>query len=413
MAQGIGVLVMPVLTRLYSPADFALQSLFLQLAAFAVVLLTWRYEYFVQLPKEDSDADSLVILVLCMGIGGAAIATPVIWLFQRTLAYWIGEPALAIWLVFVPATASLMGFSIAMQHFAQRYGQYREASLSELAHKVSYVGTALAGYWILPGPAGLMLTAAASSIGRIVWLSRHWGGRASPGRHLFDVFRSPERKGFKSLRRVAATYFHLSGSMIVSHLLMSCTAIIPSIYIARAYGTEHLGQFALSVSTIYLPSGLIGNAIGQVYYQRAAETWAAGRSFASLWRTTAWRLLLFGLPIYTILALVSPLVYPFIFGARWLDAGKYASLISISAFFSFISSPLDRACLVVGAWKYIPLWHAARTLSTGFVVWLSWSNNWGIRLFVIALVIQMSVLYLIDYWAEYRFALRRSSECAA
>ena len=413
MAQAIGIAAMPLLTRLYSPQDFALQSLFLQVIGFAVVLVTWRYEYFVQLPKEHADAVALLLLVAGMGAGGALVATLLIWGFQQTIADLLGVPALASWLVLVPATAALMCLSIGMQNFVQRQGLYRQSSLSELANKASYVGTALAGYWIFIAPAGLILATAASALGKILWLSRTLGTDAGKSGAFANFRGQLKARAPYSLRRVARVYFRLSGSVVASHLLMSCTAIIPSVFIVRAYGTESLGQFALAASTIYLPSGLIGNAIGQVYYQRAAESWAAGRSFADLWRSTAKRLVLVGLPIYATLALVSPWVYPFVFGPVWVDAGVYAAAMAVSAFFSFISTPLDRGCLVVGAWLYIPIWHAARALSTALVAWLAWFNSWNIHVFVVVLVAQMSILFLIDYWAEYRFALRRSPEIPA
>jgi len=404
VAQGIAVVAMPLLTRLYTPTDFALQNLFLQILGFAVVLLTCRFEYFVQLPKQESDATGLLLLVLSMGIAGSAVATPLFWIFRHTLATWIGAPTLTAWLSLVPLTAALMSFSIAVQNFAQRRGQYRLSSSSEIVNKASFVGTALAGFWAFKAPAGLMLASAAGAFGKIVWLTRVPRSGSSARLHLGGLFDQLGTEKFASVRRAAASYSHLSGSVVISHLLLACTTLIPSIFIVRAYGSESLGQFALASTTLFLPAGLIGNAIGQVYYQRAAARRAERKDFGDLWRATARRLLMVGIPVYGLLALLSRWAYPFIFGHSWLDAGRFASVLSISAFFSFITSPLDRGCLVVGAWAYIPLWHAARVLSTGAVAWVAWRNGWNVNSFVVALVAQMSILYLVDYWAEHRFA---------
>ncbi len=409
MAQAIGVVAMPFLTRLYSPTDFALQNLFLQVMGFAVALLTWRYEYFVQLPKEDIYATRLLRLVLCLGTLGSVLTTPILWLFQDTLADWLGVPMLKTWLVFVPFTAALISFSIAIQNFAQRQGQYRHSSLSELANKGTYVGTALAGYWIFPTPAGLIMSTGLGAISKIIWLSRLWTNEPVIENRRLNILPCLDTKKTGSMRLIARIYFRLSGSMVVSHLLLSCTAIIPSLFIARAYGNENLGQFALVASTIYLPSGLIGSAIGQVYYQRAAERRSTGKSFGDLWYVTAKKLIFVGLPIYTILAIISPWVYPFIFGASWVDAGRYASLMAIGAFFSFTTSPLDRGCLVVDAWWYVLGWHFSRALTTALVAWLAWVYSWNIYIFLTALIIQMSLMYLIDYWMNWRFSLLASA----
>jgi len=412
LAQLIGVAGMPLLTRLYTPDHFALQNLFVQVVAFSVVLSTWRYEFFVQLPPRQPEADRLLGLVLLLAVASSVVATPLVWWFQAPLARWLGAPLLAPWLVLVPITAALTSVSVGMQNFVQRQERFRTSSLSEVANKSAYVGVAIGGHWSLPGASGLMLATAASALGKIGWL---WSTERplwpSAGRGvLLRAWRGLGRSG--GLRTMARQYWRLSGSMVVSHLLMSCTAIIPTLFIARVYGTASLGQFALATMTIYLPAGLIGNAIGQVYYQRAAAQWAAGRAFGDLWRATAKRLVLIALPVYVALFLVAPWVYPILFGAPWKEAGGHASLLAIGAFFSLISSPLDRACLVVGAWLYIPLWHAARAVSTGLVAWWAWRAGWTLQEFVPALVVQMSLLFLIDYAAQYRFARRHPPRAA-
>ena len=110
------------------------------------------------------------------------------------------------------------------------------------------------------------------------------------------------------------------------------------------------------------------------------------------------------------MALTSRWVYPLVFGDAWKDAGFYAVPLAVSSFLSFVTSPLDRACLVVNAWWYVPLWHTARAVSTGFIVWLAWFNEWSFQIFLFLLVVQMSTMYLIDYWAEWRFALQHGME---
>jgi teichuronic acid exporter len=406
IAQIIAVLAMPVLTRLYSPEDFAIQNLFLQLIGFFVVLLTWRYEYFIQLPKKENESVELLVLVLCLGMVGVAISIPLVWLFQDNLANWMGFPMLKTWLVFVPLTAALISFSIAFQHLTQRNGLYRHSSLAEVVNKGTYVSTAIGGYFLLPGPAGLLLSTALGAVGKIIWLSRILWIRLNVKKEYINSFEKLKIIKIKSLVSIANTYSRLSGSMVVSHILLSCTSIIPSIFISRFYDNESLGQFALVSSTIYLPSGLIGGAIGQVYYQRAAESWSTGKCFSDLWRTSAKQLIFIGVPIYTVLGIISPWVYPFIFGELWSDAGRYASLMAIVAFFSFATVPLDRGCLVVGAWWYLLVWHTSRALTTVLVVWLAWQNNWDIFHFLIGLVVQMSLMYLVDYWMNWRFASR-------
>ncbi|MGN1239473.1 MAG: oligosaccharide flippase family protein, partial [Paludibacteraceae bacterium] len=50
IAQAIGLLVYPILTRLYSPEDFGLLNLFLSIGGVLVLLSTAEYQYAIVLP---------------------------------------------------------------------------------------------------------------------------------------------------------------------------------------------------------------------------------------------------------------------------------------------------------------------------------------------------------------------------
>ncbi len=55
-AQGIGYAIAPILTRLYSPAEFGELALFMRITGFISAVATLRYELAIPLPKEDKDA---------------------------------------------------------------------------------------------------------------------------------------------------------------------------------------------------------------------------------------------------------------------------------------------------------------------------------------------------------------------
>lgn len=409
VAQVVGLLGLPLLTRLYTPQDFGVQNLFILAVGFASGLMTWRYEYFIQLPKDSSEAKCLLHLVFLLGIVTLFISTPVVWVFDDQLAVWLGNPELSTWLVFVPATALLVSYAVAVQHSVQRRGNYRRSGLSELAGKSAYIGCGATGGAAVSGPLGLIAAPAASAIGKIFFLlaiDKKWG----KFRKIWVKGLYLDLPDYVGVLRLARRYERLAGSLVFSALLSTCTGAIPAIYIAHAYGGSVLGQFALVTSTIYLPAGLIGTAIGQVYYQRAAECHANNKSFFDLWSNTAKRLIGFGVPVYISVAVVSTWAYPFVFGGAWADAGKYGAWMAIAAFFSFISGPLDRTSLVVGVWWYLPIWHIARFITTGGVVFASWLYTWSFDGFLILLVVQIASMYLIDFFAERRFALQKQMD---
>jgi O-antigen/teichoic acid export membrane protein len=398
-AQALSVAMIPVLTRLYAPADFASLNIFTQFVAGAAVLVTWRYEYAIQLPRDDVRAHAVLRLVLALALIGSLLMTPLAFWLAPHAAAWLGEPGLAVGLPLVPLTAALTSASLAVQHVSQRQLRYRRAGAAEVAGKLAYFATALIGRLWSSGGMGLLLAVGAGAVGKTAFLleSRKDGpAQRSSARHTWH----------RLVRRMARRYLRLSLSWVASHLLFTVTGLLPTLYIARTYGAATLGQYALVLSTTYLPSSFVGAAIGQVYYQRAAALWSQGAGFGELWRQTTSRLVRLGLPVYLGLAALSPWLYPLLFGQQWKPAGLYSSIMCISSFFAFLTTPLDRSCIVVGAWRYVPLWHLLRLASTAAVIALAWYADWPVLVFLFALSLQMTAMYLVDMAAERRFSMR-------
>lgn len=73
VAQVISVLISPVLSRIYSPEDYGLLAVFLSVLNMFAVVLCFRYELAIVLPKDESDAINLVKLCLMISSGFALI----------------------------------------------------------------------------------------------------------------------------------------------------------------------------------------------------------------------------------------------------------------------------------------------------------------------------------------------------
>ena len=56
IAQALGLLIYPILTRLYSPDDFGLLSLFMSIGGILVLLATWEWYNAIVLPKKEEEA---------------------------------------------------------------------------------------------------------------------------------------------------------------------------------------------------------------------------------------------------------------------------------------------------------------------------------------------------------------------
>ena len=399
IAQIIGVLGIPLLTRLYTPEDFALQTLFIQIVTLTAILISLRYEALIQLPKSDKEAREMHLLILVLGAFLAVLATLFLWRFGTEIGGLLGNPLIASWLPLAPLSALMISWSVSSQNILQRQGNFKKSGISEILAKAAYVGSGTFSSFFGAGQVGLLLTTASGALGKLLFLERGsiFAIREIKIRHFVGRVAIAFRRTFRN-------YGRLSASLVASGLLTTYSTAAPIIAISHLYGQEALGHLSLVTMTLYLPAGLIGAAIGQVYYQRAAAAWSNNEEIYNLWKTTSKKLALLGSPLYIMAAVLAPVGYPLIFGSDWEKAGEIAILMSLPACISLISSPTDRTCLIIGAWWYPITWHAFRAVTASLLVFAAKAYDWPFDTFVIGLALQLTACYLVDLLAEFYFS---------
>ncbi|WP_060508945.1 lipopolysaccharide biosynthesis protein [Pseudomonas sp. NBRC 111124] len=383
IAQIVGVLGIPLLSRLYAPQEFAVQNIFLQLVMFFAGIMTWRYEYFFQMLKDDQQARWLFSGIIKLGIVTGFVLTVALYAFSAQIAQLLSLEQGVNLLVVAPLSALLVSLALAFQHNAQRSGAYKISALSEVFGKSAYVasGALLAAVTT----SGLLFTTLFSALGKIGALLPY-----SNNLIFGSCARAPDA--------VSPLKKHASGAnaLVLSHILVTVSSAAPIFYISAMYGTEILGQFSMVMATIFLPSGLVGAAIGQVFYQRAALHAEDPHVLKGLWLMTLRKLALFGMPIYLCAGVLSPWIYPFVLGGQWHDAGLYAQVLMVAALSAFVSTPLDRVSLVLRYNWYLPSLHVFRLMATGILLSLAIHMVLDFKNFLLFYVVQMSAVYLLD-----------------
>ncbi len=395
-SQLVVFLGLPLLSRVYTPSDFAVQNLFIQLLGFASLLISWRYEYLVVLPENREKAQALKHLVLFLSTVGLIIGFPLIWIWRTTICQFLGASDLISYLPLLVPFGALSSLSILYQNSAQREEQFELSSIADVLSKIVYIITASLGAWIVWGAWGLILAQFISIFSKSIWIMAFLKERQFKKNAISLLS--------KDMFSVCYEYRKLAVSISTSHFLMALYAGLPSFFIVSNYGNEVFGQYAMVLSTLFIPTYLIGSSLGQVFYQRAAANRAAKKNFLSLWNKTISFLLIIGIPTYILIWLLAETLYPVILGPNWVSTGVFAKILVPAALMSFLSLPFERGCLVVGAWKYPLVWHLFRTLSVGVLILLAYYYSWPIKKFIMGLNFQMLLCYLIDFVFERFYA---------
>lgn len=131
-AQILLVLVAPILTRLYSPADYGTFSLFSSISIIIGNVVCLRYEGAIVLPQDDEDAVNVlaICIVICACI--ATFVFIIIAFFHESIADLLNAPVLEFWLWFIPISTIVLGLFMALNYWSTRRKQFKRLAMRQV-----------------------------------------------------------------------------------------------------------------------------------------------------------------------------------------------------------------------------------------------------------------------------------------
>ncbi len=367
----LSIAAAPVVSRLYSPRDVGEFALFTALAGMVTPLFTLRYESAIVLSKSEEESarvfgmtQRLAILVLA-AVSTAVFITPEA-LFRRA-----GYGSLYPWRTAAVFAGYLTAMIITLTACHNRAKGYGNMSKAKMLQNGAYAALVVTLGW-LGLRHGQMLATLASGIMTGVWLKRAW---SSP------VAKFGWREGWEA----AKTHANAPCFLFPATTLDTFTKQLPVFLITSWFSTELAGNFSVAWRMVFLPVGLMGGAVGQVFFQRFAQAWPdrreARRLLFKTWRTLA----LAAVAPCVLMVFFAPPVFQWALGEKWRQAGTFAALIAPMTLFVFLSSPTSSALVVLGMQKYSLLFGVMTLFYRPACLWVGWHlHNLSIGLLLLS-----------------------------
>lgn len=388
MAQVITVCAMPVVTRLYTPAQLGIASLFLSFFGFWAATLSLRYEYALLIAQDDRESHVVHRLGLFLVLGMSVLALAVLfWLRNANL---LGFGLLPGWAPFASAPI-LAGYGIFMVYraWALRAGLVKEITRASIARAgASSVTQILLGFFSAGVP-GLFAAQFAASWAAMLRLASAVGMHFLPSK--------PPHVGIDELRAVARRYAKFPMFEAPSTWVDQLGILLPVPMIASLHGAAAAGWYGLARMIIGIPNAQIGNAVADVFQMEIASAVIANDASRarSLFHQLARKLALAGLLPFALLSASAIWLVPWIFGAGWRDAGVAAALTAPWLYVALIVSPLSRLLSVLQAQELKLVYDIAAVvfLAAAFVV--AKSEHYSFAETVAALSVAQIAGYLV------------------
>lgn len=358
IGHAITAAAMPILTRIYTPADFSIAQLFASLVAIFVAVACLRFDMAIPLPADRREGFGLLFLSLVMIL---CVSTAIAAFLFLAPPHWLdllNNPGLLPYLDLVPVAVAFGGGYQAMQMWFVREKRFQNIASSRIqqssAMAVGQIGLGAVGVIPFGLIAGQLLNHGVGFAGLFIRTSRGFLDRGL-------------RPTLGEVRALAASYSRFPRYSVWEALANAASLNLPLLIIGAFASGPEVGYLMLAWFLLQVPMALVGNAVGQVYLSAAPEADRRGE----LGEYT--RLMIRGLARAAIIpiigtALVSPLLFSYVFGPGWERAGWLVTWMAPWCFFQLLASPVSGA-LHVRQRQRLAMWLqlAGLTLRVGAV----------------------------------------------
>lgn len=332
LARLIALVSVPILARLYSPAEHGVLAIFTSLITILAPILSLRYSLVVPLPRRDGTALNAFMLSFWLNVILAVILALVLWGCGPWLLGNLSMDPLQPWWYLIVLGAYVASTYELFTMWATRKQNYGLIARTKVTQSAFGEAIKIAMGLLDFRQIGLL-------IGYIV---SQGAGIGTMWRGFHQDYRACRRQlSGRRMWQIAKSYAGFPGYRLTSQLLLAFSVQAPLIFMAALYGPSLTGQLGLAMMALSLPISLVGQAIGQAFYGEIARL--PPRSGAKIERLTVdvqKRLFMAGLPFSVALYFFAEPMFSIILGRDWQIAGRYAEYLAPFVLMQLVSAPL-------------------------------------------------------------------------
>jgi O-antigen/teichoic acid export membrane protein len=396
ISQIIPVACAPILSRIYQPQDFGVLALYMSIVMIAGVAATGRYEQSIILPENDNDSLNIVALSITLSAIVSTILFVLIKSFEKPVAGFYDNSKLLEWIYLIPLSVFLASVYQSCYYWFNRSKEYKLITISRIINSFVLIGSQLALCKITSN--GLIFGYIIGQFSSVIFLTWKMLQRAS---HIQE----PLSISYKNILKQAVRYIKFPKFLLVGHVLNTVSGNMPIFLLSSFFGGNISGFYSLTSRVIGLPMSLIGIATADVFRERASKDFLNYGHCDAIFVKTFKSLFLISLLPSAIFFLVSPSIFPILFGAEWATAGNYARLLTPMFLCQIVTTPLCSMFMIAEkqeldlAWQIVRMIFAVASICIGYYQFHDGSSS------IFLFSISFSILYSASGVMAYKFSL--------
>jgi len=399
LSQVLPILFFPILSRLYTPADYGVLGLFMSISMLLMVVSNLQLNYAILIPKEDNEALSILHAGLHIIIFFTVFSLVIVITLGDLISSLLSSSELKVWLCLLPATVLFSGANIQFSTWFNRTAQFKIISSSRIITSVVTIAGSLALSFFIDGPGGLVISYLFGNLSSFAVLICSFKKNNS----LFIL-------SFDEIKKIVGVHRNFPLYTLPTELISNFAQQLPMFIFSMYSGVQSVGWFSRSRQILGLPINYISSSISEVYKQKASDAYRNNPSaLRPLFLKTFGYLFIFSVLPFVIIIIFSPLLFAFFFGENWRQAGIFTQCLALMYFFKFVISPLTFNFYIFSKQRLDLILHVVIIIVTSVSLYIGFyffrTDTYALILFSIS----YSIIYMVYGIISYRLTHLSSS----
>lgn len=328
VGQAVGVVVVPALSRLCSPAEFGVLAIYTSLTTLCAVVGSFGYHQAIPIPEDDDTAANVLAVALVAVVSTGIVCALAAFCLRNHVDAWTQTSGFSNYLWLVPlGLIGQAGYDTLMQ-WAIRKKAFAAIARTSVTRSLSQSLVQLLGGFVGMGATGLVC-------GQLVG---QWAGSLRVLK-AGDGVAALQRASIVGARAAASRFRRYPLLTLPNQVVNAIDRAAPALLLTHYFGGAVTGHLALGDRALSIPFMLIGTSAQKVFFASGAKAKQEGRLHEET-ESTLRLLLRVAVPPVVVIAAAAPELFAVAFGPRWREAGIYAQWLSARAGLSVVAFPL-------------------------------------------------------------------------
>jgi O-antigen/teichoic acid export membrane protein len=335
-SQLIGILILPLLTRMYTPEQFGYLAYFLSLSSVLIPFVGLAFFQAIVVAKDKHEFN--IVKLSISSILVLSLFTVTIYYLLVNIVSVLSEKDYSYYFyIFIFSYVVFNAIGLLLKQILYKGGEFKSATKSSVIASFTSNAVKLVLGVVSASGYGLIIAVTVGELINFLYLSRL-------SKKSINQFKQNSKQQNKSIKESFILYKDFPLYMAPQLTINALSISMPGLLLVSLFSFSSAGFYALAKSVLGLPTNLIANSIGSVLYPKLAsiKEKSPERLFKVIKQGTL-GLTLVGIPIYGLFFLFGQELFSFIFGEQWSFAGEYASWLSLGWFTNFSA----KACVSV------------------------------------------------------------------